>query len=73
MTGPEPDHEWKLFADAVLDLTGAGVGVAVGFLGIPAGMPHTRPLGVIAHGTRDDLISTAPSDWSRIQRRHASN
>jgi PAC2 family len=58
LTGPEPDHEWNLFTDAVLDLTGRlGVGLAVGFLGIPAGMPHTRPLGVIAHGTRDDLIS----------------
>jgi PAC2 family len=68
LTGPEPDHEWKLFTDAVLDLTGRlGVGLAVGFLGIPAGMPHTRPLGVIAHGTRDDLISAHQRLPSRIQ------
>ena len=68
LTGPEPDHEWKLFTDAVLDLTGRlGVGVAVSFLGIPAGMPHTRPLGVIAHGTRDDLISAHQRLPSRIQ------
>jgi proteasome assembly chaperone (PAC2) family protein len=68
LTGPEPDHEWKLFTEAVLDLTGRlGVGLAVSFLGIPAGMPHTRPLGVIAHGTRDDLISAHQRLPSRIQ------
>jgi proteasome assembly chaperone (PAC2) family protein len=68
LTGPEPDHEWKLFTDAVLDLTGRlGAGLAVSFLGIPAGMPHTRPLGVIAHGTRDDLISEHQRLPSRIQ------
>jgi hypothetical protein len=68
LSGPEPDHEWKLFTDAVLDLTGRlGVGLAVSFLGIPAGMPHTRPLGVIAHGTREDLISAHQRLPSRIQ------
>jgi hypothetical protein len=68
LTGPEPDHEWKLFTEAVLDLTGRlGVGLTVGFLGIPAGMPHTRPLGVIAHGTRDDLISAHQRLPNRIQ------
>ena len=68
LTGPEPDHEWKLFTDAVLDLTARlGAGLAVSFLGIPAGMPHTRPLGVIAHGTRDDLISAHQRLPNRIQ------
>ena len=68
LTGPEPDHEWKLFTEAILDLTGRlGAGLAVSFLGIPAGMPHTRPLGVIAHGTRDDLISAHQRLPSRIQ------
>ena len=68
LTGPEPDHEWKLFTDAVLGLSAQlGAGLAVSFLGIPAGMPHTRPLGVIAHGTRDDLISAHQRLPSRIQ------
>ena len=44
-----------------------GIGLAVSFLGIPAGMPHTRPLGVIAHATRDDLISAHQRLPSRIQ------
>jgi proteasome assembly chaperone (PAC2) family protein len=68
LTGPEPDHEWKLFTDAVLDLSARlGAQLAISFLGIPAGMPHTRPLGVIAHATRDDLISMHQRLPSRIQ------
>jgi proteasome assembly chaperone (PAC2) family protein len=68
LTGPEPDHEWKLFTDAVLGLSARlGVHLAISFLGIPAGMPHTRPLGVIAHATRDELISVHQRLPSRIQ------
>jgi len=68
LTGPEPDHEWDLFSRAVLSVaTQLGTGPAISFLGIPAGMPHTRPLGVIAHATRDDLISGNQRLPSRIQ------
>jgi proteasome assembly chaperone (PAC2) family protein len=68
LTGPEPDHEWKLFTDAVLGISAQlGAGVAISFLGIPAGMPHTRPLGVIAHATRDDLVSGHQRLLNRIQ------
>src|SRR5262249_4361534 len=53
LTGPEPDHEWDLFSRAVLTIAARlDTGPAISFLGIPAGMPHTRPLGVIAHATR---------------------
>ena len=46
LTGPEPDHEWDLFSRAVLSVaTQLDTGPAISFLGIPAGMPHTRPLG----------------------------
>jgi acyl carrier protein len=56
LTGPEPDHEWDLFALAIRVLSDKlKTGPAISFLGIPAGVPHTRPLGVIAHGTRDGL------------------
>jgi proteasome assembly chaperone (PAC2) family protein len=68
LTGPEPDHEWTLFTDAVLGLSGRlGIGPAVSFLGIPAGMPHTRPLGVIAHATRDELVAGHQRLTTRIQ------
>jgi predicted ATP-grasp superfamily ATP-dependent carboligase len=57
LNGPEPDHDWNSFTTAVLDLTAAlRVGVAIGFHGIPMGVPHTRPLGVTAHATRGDLV-----------------
>jgi hypothetical protein len=68
LNGPEPDHEWNLFSDAVLELTARlGAGLAVSFLGIPAGMPHTRPLGMIAHATRAELMSAHQRMGNRIQ------
>jgi predicted ATP-grasp superfamily ATP-dependent carboligase len=56
LNGPEPDHAWEGFTSAVraLSLT-LGVRLAVGFHGIPMGVPHTRPLGVTAHATRPEL------------------
>jgi predicted ATP-grasp superfamily ATP-dependent carboligase len=57
LTGPEPDHEWDRFTAAVGDLCERlGAGLAVGFHGIPLGVPHTRPLGVTAHATRPELV-----------------
>jgi predicted ATP-grasp superfamily ATP-dependent carboligase len=57
LTGPEPDHDWDSFTAAVLAVTTAlRVRLAVGFHGIPMGVPHTRPLGVTAHATRTDLV-----------------
>ncbi|MBV9095881.1 MAG: PAC2 family protein [Streptosporangiaceae bacterium] len=68
LTGPEPDHEWGLFADAVLSMGARlGSGRAVSFLGIPAGVPHTRPLGVIAHATREDMLAAHQRLRNRIQ------
>jgi hypothetical protein len=68
LTGPEPDHEWELFAAAVRSLASQlNTGPAIGFLGIPAGVPHTRPLGVIAHGTRDGLVAGTQRLPDRIQ------
>ncbi|MFI9385976.1 proteasome assembly chaperone family protein [Kutzneria sp. NPDC052558] len=57
LTGPEPDHEWELFIQAVQGLMDRwGVRLAASFHGIPMGAPHTRALGVTAHGTRPELI-----------------
>jgi predicted ATP-grasp superfamily ATP-dependent carboligase len=58
LTGPEPDHEWERFVAAVDALaTRLGADLAVGFHGIPMGVPHTRPLGITAHGNRPDLTA----------------
>jgi hypothetical protein len=68
LTGPEPDHEWELFSAAVLKLADRlKAGPAISFLGIPAGVPHTRPLGVIAHGTREGLVTGSQQLPNRIQ------
>ena len=68
LTGPEPDHEWDLFSRAVLSIAAQlDTGPAISFLGIPAGMPHTRPLGVIAHATREELLAGHQRLPSRIQ------
>jgi proteasome assembly chaperone (PAC2) family protein len=68
LAGPEPDHEWDLFTRALLALCARlGAGTAVSFLGIPAGVPHSRPLGVIAHATREDLLAGHQRLASRIQ------
>jgi predicted ATP-grasp superfamily ATP-dependent carboligase len=57
LNGPEPDHDWNSFTGAVLAVaTTLRVRLAVGFHGIPMGVPHTRPLGVTAHATRTDLV-----------------
>jgi len=68
LTGPEPDHEWELFTAAVRTLADQlKAGPAISFLGIPAGVPHTRPLGVIAHGTREGLVTGNQRLPNRIQ------
>jgi predicted ATP-grasp superfamily ATP-dependent carboligase len=58
LTGLEPDREWDAFTSAVLQLSAdLGVRLAVGFHGIPMGVPHTRALGVTGHATQPDLIA----------------
>jgi PAC2 family len=68
LTGPEPDHEWERFITAVRSVTTRlGAELAVGFHGIPMGVPHTRPLGLTAHGTRPELISGSRPIVDRLQ------
>ena len=64
LTGPEPDREWELFTRAVRGLVEEwGVRLTVGFHGIPMGVPHTRPLGVTAHATRQALLGPDHQPW----------
>ena len=42
--GPEPDHEWRAFSDAVMALCRSlDVRMVVGLGAYPAAVPHTRP------------------------------
>ncbi|HVK24817.1 MAG TPA: PAC2 family protein [Actinokineospora sp.] len=68
LTGPEPDREWERFTAAVGSLIERwGVRMAVGFHGIPMGVPHTRPLEVTAHGTRPELVRDYRQVFNRLQ------
>jgi predicted ATP-grasp superfamily ATP-dependent carboligase len=58
LAGPEPDIQWERFIAAVMLLVERfGVRLTVGFDAIPMGVPHTRPIGITAHGTRPELVA----------------
>lgn len=68
LDGPEPDHEWERFTKAVQTLADRlGAGTAITYYGIPMGVPHTRPLGVISHGTRAGLVTSRVPLPSKLQ------
>ncbi|HWH27408.1 MAG TPA: PAC2 family protein [Mycobacteriales bacterium] len=55
LAGPEPDVQWERFVAALLMLVEQlGVRMSVGLNAIPMAVPHTRPVGVIAHGTKPE-------------------
>jgi predicted ATP-grasp superfamily ATP-dependent carboligase len=57
LAGPEPDVQWERFAAAVEQLASRlGVRLSIGLNAIPMAVPHTRPSGVIAHGSRPELV-----------------
>lgn len=59
LTGPEPDARWERFASAVRQIVDRfGVRLTVGVHGIPMTVPHTRPLTVTTHATRQQLVNT---------------
>ena len=56
LSGPEPDSQWERFAAAVGQLVERfGVRLVINLSAIPMAVPHTRPIGVTAHGTRREL------------------
>ena len=68
LSGPEPDVQWERFAEAVrLLVVKLGVRLTVGLNAIPMGVPHTRPAGVIAHGSRKELVADYEPWVSSVQ------
>jgi hypothetical protein len=58
LSGPEPDVQWERFTAAVIQLCHTlGVRRSIGLNAIPMGLPHTRPVGVIAHGVPRELVA----------------
>lgn len=57
LAGPEPDYQWQRFVAAVGSLVDRfGVSLAIGLSGVPWPAPHTRPVGLMRHGTERDLL-----------------
>jgi len=68
LDGPEPDLQWERFVTAVTDVAQRlGVRLSVGLNAIPMAVPHTRPVGLTAHGTRRELIAGYEPWLQRVQ------
>lgn len=66
--GVEPDVQWERYVAAVRQIVERfDVPLTVGVHGIPMGVPHTRPLGVTAHGTRSELVEDHVSWFGTVQ------
>ncbi len=59
LTGAEPDFEWRVFADAVVDLAhGYGCRMIAGLGAYPAPVAHTRPTSLSVTTSSTELSST---------------
>jgi predicted ATP-grasp superfamily ATP-dependent carboligase len=68
LTGPEPDHEWELFVAAARTLAEQmNAGTMITYFGVPMGIPHTRPLGVMTHATRPGLVTSRVPSPGKLQ------
>jgi hypothetical protein len=65
--GFEPDVQWEKYIAAVKDIVDRlGVELTLGTHGIPMAAPHTRPISVTVHGTRQDLLPDEPSFFGTV-------
>jgi PAC2 family len=61
LAGAEPDVQWERAAAASLQLIERlDVQLTVGLQAIPWALPHTRPAGVISHGTPGERLLSPP-------------
>lgn len=57
LSGPEPDHRWKEFASSVVEMASRlGVVQVVALGALPAAVPHTRPVPLVATATPPDQL-----------------
>ena len=60
LVGAEPDHAWRGFVEATLDLFEAfGTRMVAGFGAYPATVPHTRPVVLSVTSSSEHLASTS--------------
>jgi predicted ATP-grasp superfamily ATP-dependent carboligase len=56
LSGPEPDIRWKQFTREVVSVSARlGIEMVVGLGAFPAPVPHTRPMGLVATATTQQL------------------
>jgi hypothetical protein len=68
LAGPEPDYQWSRMSEAVTSLIDRlGVDLTVTVHGVPMAVPHTRPIGVTAHGTNSNLLTDNDPVFGTIQ------
>lgn len=68
LVGVEPDHRWRAFSAAVVDLAHEfGVTCVYGLGAYPAAVPHTRPTRLVATATTSDLVARIGSVDGRIE------
>jgi predicted ATP-grasp superfamily ATP-dependent carboligase len=68
LTGPEPDIQWERFSAAVVRLVRRyDVRLSVGVHAIPMAVPHTRQIGVTAHGSPPSLVAGHEPWVARVQ------
>lgn len=60
LLGAEPDHAWRAFTEAALDLAqGFGTRMVVGLGAYPATVPHTRPVTMSVTAATPELASVS--------------
>lgn len=68
LRGPEPDTQWERFVAAVIQLVEHfGVSTTIGLHAIGMPVPHTRPLGVIGHANRSEIVPQGQSWPGTVQ------
>jgi predicted ATP-grasp superfamily ATP-dependent carboligase len=68
LTGPEPDVQWERYVAAVISIVEHfGVRLTIGLNAIPMAVPHTRPVGVTSHASRQELIPDNEPWVQRVQ------
>lgn len=66
--GPEPDLKWRAFSAAVQQLVEHfRVTLSVSVSGVPMAVPHTRPITVTPHATREELVTDHTSWIGRVE------
>jgi hypothetical protein len=68
LTGPEPDTQWERYVAAVVMASEHfGVRLTIGLNAIPMAVPHTRPVGLTSHASRQELIPGNEPWLQRVQ------